>query len=316
MTGVIILNYNNIETTLECIERVVTYCKGLVKIVLVDNGSCQNVRKAIIDALSMKTKLLILEDDAVKNNTEEIDLPLITYLQINENLGYAKGNNAGGEVLERDPSIEYIMIQNNDIFYIYDIITPMKYALDTLDKAMLVAPLKLKRDGITLDVYSDRKAPYSYWYFLLSAIFMTRDFFGILKKIDKKNHIDFNSEKGDYIKAECPHGPCLMFKMSDWKKLNGFDPNTFLFNEEYIMSKRIKDMGGKSYLITKCRCIHFHGLTTEKQNLYNLALQHQKSAHYYFDKIVRVGKIKMFLLCFFDKLYLLKLKYIGSLSKH
>lgn len=314
MTGIVILNYNNIDRTLECINKIDVYCKDITKIVLVDNGSSNHVRATLIENLSKNRGLLNFNYKDIDNVNSNIDLPHISYLQIDENLGYAKGNNAGGELLEKDKSIDYILIQNNDIFYIQDIITPMIKAFDSLSDAMLIAPLKLKRDGITLDENSDRKAPYSYWYFLLGAMFMTRDLFGIRELIDKKNHIDFKTEKGDYIEAGCPHGPCLMFKMSDWKRIKGFDPNTFLFNEEYIMSKRIKDMGGKSYLVRSCKCVHFHGLTTEKQNLYDLAKQHQASTHYYLGKIEKVGALKMAILKFFDNIYLMKLKYLGSLS--
>jgi GT2 family glycosyltransferase len=313
MTGIVILNYNNIDRTIECIERIDRYCKDIVKVVLVDNGSDEHVRTELLARLSNNYDLFRTNYNEI-NSIKSISLPHLSYIQIKENIGYARGNNAGGMLFEKDDTIETIMIQNNDIFLIQDIVTPMVKALYTLDRAMLVAPVKLKRDGKTVDEDSDRLAPYSYWHFLLGAIFLARDFFGILKRMDKKNHIDFKNAKNNYIEAGCPHGPCLMFKMSDWKKMEGFDPNTFLFNEEYITSRRIRNYGGKSYILTDCQCVHYHGMTTESQNLYRLAKLHQDSSLYYFDKIEKVGFVKINLLRFFDKLYLLKLKYLGSFS--
>ena len=89
--GVIILNYNNIDDTINCIESVVenSDTDGL-KFVVVDNGSSIHVVEAVRNYLK-KRFLSYTEGGEVPGMKT---LPQMTYLCLSENLGYARGNNA------------------------------------------------------------------------------------------------------------------------------------------------------------------------------------------------------------------------------
>jgi len=87
---IIILNWNGLQDTLECLESVSALNYPQYEIVVVDNGSTDKPTKAIADKYP-KVKL-ILND---------------------ENLGYSGGNNVGiKHALEHDA--EYVWLLNND----------------------------------------------------------------------------------------------------------------------------------------------------------------------------------------------------------
>jgi GT2 family glycosyltransferase len=87
---VIILNWNNAEDTIECIESVQRSTFADFQILVVDNGSTDD------SVLSIQTRF-----------------PMIEILETGSNLGYAGGNNMGiRTAFERNA--EYILILNND----------------------------------------------------------------------------------------------------------------------------------------------------------------------------------------------------------
>ena len=95
--GVVILHYKNIFETYKCIE---SYSKqntdGIsVKTVIVDNGSCNGTG----EELSAR----------FKNNID------IYCLILQENLGFAKGNNTGFHFLNERFSPDFIIYSNSDI---------------------------------------------------------------------------------------------------------------------------------------------------------------------------------------------------------
>ena len=86
---IVVLNYNSLEDTVECITSLKSIDYENYRILLVDNGSDYDVFVNI-----------------------KRTFPEIEYLRLNENVGYAGGNNAGiRKVLDK---ADYIFVINND----------------------------------------------------------------------------------------------------------------------------------------------------------------------------------------------------------
>lgn len=87
----VILNYNNSQDTVECIESVQKIDYKNFEIILIDNDSTDDS----VDILSSK-------------------FPEITLIQTGINLGYAGGNNVGIKKAI-DSKADYICVLNNDV---------------------------------------------------------------------------------------------------------------------------------------------------------------------------------------------------------
>ena len=94
-TGVVVLNYNGWEDTLECLESLAGAAPGPDRVVVVDNSSTDGSL------------------DHIRAWGRRHDLPLTT-IAAERNLGFAGGSNLGLAELVRDRSLTHFLLLNND----------------------------------------------------------------------------------------------------------------------------------------------------------------------------------------------------------
>lgn len=95
MIPVIVLNWNGIEDTLECMEALLKQTYSNFQVFLVDNGSEKNDLKTLQENFNTNDKVSIIANA--------------------HNLGFTKGNNRVIEMILKDyPDVEYIALLNND----------------------------------------------------------------------------------------------------------------------------------------------------------------------------------------------------------
>lgn len=104
---VVILTWNHVTDTIECLDSLIHINYPDLHILVVDNGST---------------------DDTVARIAQ--DYPDIVIIQNKENLGYAAGNNVGIRYA-LDEGAEYILLLNNDVIVKSDFLEPM---LDTFSE--------------------------------------------------------------------------------------------------------------------------------------------------------------------------------------
>jgi len=97
---IIVLNYNNTEDTIECLNSLMNLNFDDYKILLVDNGSDKEV------FLTLRKRY-----------------PRIEFLRLSRNYGYALGNNLGIERVLNEA--EYVFIVNNDVVVESDVLRKM-----------------------------------------------------------------------------------------------------------------------------------------------------------------------------------------------
>lgn len=90
--GAVILHYNRIDLTVACAASLVAQEEPLARIVVVDNGSSDHAPETLAEALPQGVETL-------RNET---------------NLGFAAANNRGIRHLLADPSVEAVLLLNND----------------------------------------------------------------------------------------------------------------------------------------------------------------------------------------------------------
>lgn len=307
-TAIIILNYNNYEDTINCIESVEKFNTALIKYIIVDNGSSRDNCVLHLDKYLNKkfnNNYICINDDYKTG-----ELPYVTFLVSKTNDGYARGNNKGLELANLDDDIENILILNNDVLFVQDIIPRLIKSLESLNKAAIVSPLLYKRDLKEFD-YTCARLDYSSLYVFFQYLFLYIDLFKILSFFRRKQCLLISNPKllnHRYVEIEMPSGSCMLMNKNFFHDIGFFDPNTFLYFEENILFQKIKKKGFKNYLITNLKCIHL-GASSSKTvpSLFTMKCNID-SCLYYFSKYKK-NKFICFVIKIMKPIILFKIKF-------
>ena len=275
--ALIILNYNNLVDTQNCIESVLNFNSASVKYIVVDNASKKACRDSVGNFLAEKFSSM-----QIFGENEKIDsaLPDCSYVLCEENNGYAQGNNEGLALAYQDDEIDYVMILNNDIVFIQDIIPPLINILNEDAKVGIVSPLLLKKDGNSIDYNCARKQTNVLQLFLEHSSLIYKFYF--LKKIyDRKMVLKHIDKLSGIVEIELPSGSCMLMSKLFFKNIGSFDPNTFLYMEENILYEKILKTGRKNVLVLGLRAIHL-GASTTKMTPSKHMLEYTKMSTIYF----------------------------------
>ncbi|MFW6122499.1 MAG: glycosyltransferase [Petrotogales bacterium] len=241
--GLVILNYMTSHETGAMINSVKNYYPQL-RIVVVDNGSSTDAKKQLRDIVTQHRNVSTV------------------YLQ--ENRGFAGGNNAGIYKL-RKLGYEYVICSNNDVLFKQPrIIETLKYYCIQTDAALAGPrilnlnnqdqnPYKLRRPSL-----KDAKSYYR------RACWIPDIAYPVLKLWRFVKHsIRNKSEKNlQYPPPEKPcqvyalHGSFIMFSPLFFKFYNGFDSNTFLYCEENVLGEMLFAKGLKAVFVPGTKVIH------------------------------------------------------------
>lgn len=312
MIGIVILNYNNSVDTINCLKSVLNYMDYPFKIIVVDNGS---TKKNVVEEL--KDFIIGLKGNIITSKYT-CNLQQINLLLLPQNIGYACGNKEGLKLLYEDSDIKYIMILNNDIIFTSNIVCKLIDSLNINEDSFIVSPLLMKKDGVSID-YTCARNNYSIKEFFYCYLFKYGDWFGINRKIYKKNHIILSHPellKQKMIKIEMPSGSCMVGKKVDFQNIDDFDPNTFLYCEENILAKKIEKIHKSSYLIPQLSCIHMGGATTSKSPSNFIAKCSKQSIIYYMKHYSGIGTITFILFKLLVDLDYFLVCFRNSIRKH
>lgn len=279
--AIIILQYGNAEATIDCITSVEQYNTYPVKYIVVDNASprdeCEVLQKYVHN---ISQDVLEVSDNAELTAT----LPKFTIVKSVLNDGYARGNNKGLRLAYEDNEVDKILILNNDILFVEDIIPKLVRDIQTLNDCALISPLLYKRN---LDGFDVNCARYCAKFFdlLLNNILVFR--YG--NKV-KRPHL---APDTGIMPVELISGSCMMACKNLFQSIGGFDPGTFLYYEENILSEKIKRVCLRNYLDTDLKCIHLGASTTEKSQSRKITRIGFESQYYFVKSYHRLTGIKL-----------------------
>lgn len=114
--AIIVLNWNGLADTLECLASLVRLDYPSYEVVVVDNGST---------------------DGSVETIREHF--PAVTLIENGENLGYAEGNNRGVEY-SWQAGADYVFVLNNDTILSPDILTHLVRVAEANPRVGVVGP--------------------------------------------------------------------------------------------------------------------------------------------------------------------------------
>lgn len=235
--SIIIINYNTSELTHNCVESILEheYNKS-IEFIIIDNASNNNDFENL-EKLTLKFENLKLIKSKI-------------------NLGFAAGNMYGYQFASGD----YIAFINSDVLFTSPVLDKLKNFIIENPNAGVCGPQILNSDlqettsfrhfeGVRYKLFGKK---------FLEATSPAKP--SLLKKYEKPIAVDFII------------GSFMFFNLEAFKKIGGFDCNTFLYYEETDICFRLKKIGYSTYFIPSLQYIHLEGKSSNL-NL-NIKLEH------------------------------------------
>ena len=256
--AVIVVNFNDEEDTLKYVKQITEY-SIINKIVVVDNMST--------------TPNCFEKLQTLKSNKVDV-------IKSDKNGGYSYGNNFGIKYLESQGlEFDYYAISNPDIEIQEDAFVKCIQFLDEVSTCGIVAPKMLDKDGIRI-----RRASWRTRTFGRDVVHSSRILELLFYPVLKSGEYSEKDYEKDLLHVDCISGAFFIIRNSVYKLIKGFDENVFLFYEEDIISKQLRD---KEYLIYSLNNIsfkHFESRTIGKTFSYYKKIKEMYVSKMYYHK--------------------------------
>ena len=231
----VILNYNGYKETVRLIESLMKWDRSNLdfNIVIVDNCSSDDS----FDRLR-----------ADFNQIEYIDV-----IKSWRNGGYSYGNNFGARYTIEKYNPKYIAISNPDVELEQDMVVKLIETFLLDDRIAICAPIMKALDG-SYSIFSENLPTFEYDFracFLWSKATTTNKDYSIL----------YNENN---IITEMVPGSFFVIRADYFVEIGMFDENVFLYCEERILGKRLKNLGYLSIKRADLFFVHAHAVTTSR----------------------------------------------------
>ena len=226
----VILHYMTPEYTKKCVESI--QCRldtKKYKIIIVDNASPDKSGQMLA---------------TLYKSSEGVDVVLLE-----ENCGFAKGNNIGIKLSCEKYNPKFVIVTNNDTELLSTNLFSQLCEDYNQNQFSLLGPMICTKDGkCNVNPINERKNPRQ-WFegYLrhnirldrLADINMDVIFLNLLKlysSIKGKRNKILDRKPYNIVKLNCElHGCCLIFSPKFFEKMSGFDSRTFMYCEETIL---------------------------------------------------------------------------------
>lgn len=271
MNAIMILNYNDYETTNSFVNLILSY-KPLDLILIVDNKSTDNSYE----------KLKHFKDDRIK------------VISTKSNLGYAYGNNYGLNYLDTNYNIDNVIISNPDIAVSEASIVNIFEYLDKSNSIACVSGKISNSNGELAKNFAWKLPTYG---MLLSSTSLI--VYKIFEKLLNYSFYYNENEYKDYqlVNVDVISGCFFGTKMKSIRDVGFFDESTFLFGEENILFFKFKEKGYKNTILMNENIVHHHGVSINKSIKNEVARQNilLKSNMVYLNDYLKIGCIRRFI---------------------
>lgn len=284
--AVIILNWNRAEQTIALVNNLLEVEKNInICFIVVDNKSNISERNMLIEYSKNNDFIVLGENDLHLCNYDKTHMKYM--IAVDENYGYAKGNNFGLK-LAKKLGYEYALVSNNDIFIEKPLIETLIHQLENDDRLALIGPKIVGLEGEQQGPYNKPTLFDQFWvpFFMPLFIIINKLSFNKISRL-----LEVKNERYPYRVMGC----FMLIKSDVIDEVGYFDENTFLYAEELILSEKFLERGYKTGYYPDASVKHVHGFSTEdlgNRKKFNLNLH---SDLYYFKKYRNYGALKVLL---------------------
>ena len=279
--AIVVLNWNGWQDTIECLESLSQISYPNFQVIVVDNGSTdgsvEKIRQWAAGKIPVLSKYFSYE---ARNKPFNIDI-----LELKENLGYARGNNAGIKHTFSLKDVKYVLILNNDTVVYKDFLSPMVEVFNKYPKAGLVGPKILNYAS-----GSQKQGP----------LYKRLGVFTILLGYTPLNRFFAKTPiiKQYLVKGIGPQkvyevtGCCMLFNKEVLERIGSFDENTFLGWEECIIAEKLLKHGYQTYVVPESFIYHKFGQATKKIDPAEKTIAFLRSDKYFQDNYLKIPFIQ------------------------
>ncbi|MDB5112232.1 MAG: hypothetical protein JWR67_3346 [Mucilaginibacter sp.] len=220
--ALILLNWNTPIHTANCIYSLKQYCDEQVfDIIVADNGSTDK-------------SLSILRSQ----------FPDVIYIENNENLGFAEGNNRG-LIYSIEKGYTYSLVMNTDTLVDEDIVSQLSQHLNDHPKAAAVQPA-------------------IYWMHDKTKIWNGKgDFNKILGLTYSNKKPSAYNNSNTFETAKWLTGCCMFIRNSALKESGLFNRQFFLYYEDVELSYRFSELGYELHYLPSSKMYHEAGISAK-----------------------------------------------------
>ena len=179
------------------------------------------LRKAIDSFLStsLPKKLFLVDNSPTDRLRYEFEHPDLEYVYIGQNVGYGRANNYVSRFIESNS--DYHLVLNPDVYFDNNVVLELVKELEKDTSLSVIAPKTLYPDGVFQ--HSCRRYPS-----FLELLFRRLRIFKSVT--DKGEYKDLDLSRPFY--PDFIQGAFLLFRTSDYIKLEGFDKRYFMYMED------------------------------------------------------------------------------------
>lgn len=214
--NIVLLNWNGLEDTLDCLASLEKLTYPMVEVIVVDNASRYNQAENI-----------------------EQNFPEITVLKQSENLGFCGGCNVGIKYAMENGA-DYVMLLNNDTLVPPDLIEKLINGFENLDNVGAISPIILEHPE-TDKIWFSR----AQWQTEKAQFKLTNA---------GEKYTDF-ATKAPYI-SDFACGCCLFTSTKIFEQFGLLDERYFAFYDEAEWCSRLRKKGLESYIVPSAFMYH------------------------------------------------------------
>jgi len=260
--GVVILNYRDAATTERLCRKISSY-DVIDHIVIVDNQSPDDSYEVLAKLCSAK----------------------VDVIQSDKNGGYSYGNNVGANFLIDEYQIDVLYIANPDVEFEELFIEKTTEVIvsgraEAAGGVMLMTDGKPGIDGTRINGYVDD---------LLDCTLLLKHLIG-----KKQKPVNPGTE---IVNTEFLYGSLFGIDARVFCEIGGFDESVFLYCEERILGRKLKDRGFRLAIDTSVSYLHRHAVSVERsiKRVEQIRILYQ-SRKYYYQNYVRLSKFRQWIL--------------------
>lgn len=248
---VILVTWNGLTLTKECL-RLLYLQQGVdFRVVLVDNSSSDSTVAWV-----------------------QQNYPQVQCIGLTDNVGFGRANNIGAQQALQDDVLVFL---NNDTRFeqnfLVNLVEHHHAWQNQLHQSLILTPLALNDDGSVQPTQMRNCSPWQLW----MTAWMSRNNAGKLVFGNVQPHSQLPALEADGFSAVC-----WCMDQSTWKNIGGFDANIFMYYEDLDFIWRAQKLGVLFLQDSQTSLIHLGGASA--QSSLSRALQHDQSQAYVYAK--------------------------------
>lgn len=261
LIGILILNYCAYQDTIECVESILKQSYQNYMVVIVDNGSLNNSYEKLSSRYQSNEKIKVL--------------------QIESNVGFAKGNNIGVDYLKANNIYNVLVINGDTVMCQVDYLEKLanlKYSKNVAMVGTSILSNNLKmQNPVPVSLNSRHKIIFNKFivYLLIIFYYFKLDSLSVFKYLKKKRIVENKIENGkenddDFVildsQKESLHGAAIFFTENYLSEYIGFYPDTFLYFEEELLALVCRKLELEQVLLPKQVIFHKEDASSDMIN--------------------------------------------------